>query len=119
MTDRHDQVVETPSVKVSVSQGADITLTAPTGDITFVPGETVRLAASVSQGGADITKVEFFKNDELIGLDIVEGLFDTARPIGCDLVHPCFLSQAEENTKIVGREIAGRALYFPQPSFIL
>ncbi|MCH2592422.1 MAG: Ig-like domain-containing protein [Pedosphaera sp.] len=69
VTDRHGQVVETPSVKVAVSQGADITLTAPTGDITFVPGETVRLAASVSQGGADITKVEFFKNDELIGVD--------------------------------------------------
>ena len=69
VTDRHGQVVETPSVKVTISQGADITLTAPTGDITFVPGETVRLAASVSQGGADITKVEFFKNDELIGVD--------------------------------------------------
>jgi hypothetical protein len=69
VTDRHVQVVETPSVKVTVSQGADITLTAPTGDITFVPGETVRLVASVSQGGAAITKVEFFKNDQLIGVD--------------------------------------------------
>ena len=69
VTDRHVQVVETASVKVTVSQGADITLTAPTGDITFVPGETVRLAASVSQGGAAITKVEFFKNDQLIGVD--------------------------------------------------
>ena len=69
VTDRHVQVVETASVKVTVSQGADITLTAPTGDITFVPGETVRLAASVSQGGAAITQVEFFKNDQLIGVD--------------------------------------------------
>ena len=69
VTDRHVQVVETASVKVTVSQGADITLTAPTGDITFVPGETVRLAATVSQGGAAITKVEFFKNDQLIGVD--------------------------------------------------
>jgi len=69
VTDRHVQVVETASLKVTVSQGADITLTAPTGDITFVPGETVRLAASVSQGGAAITKVEFFKNDQLIGVD--------------------------------------------------
>jgi len=69
VTDRHVQVVETASVKVTVSQGADITLTAPTGDITFVTGETVRLVASVSQGGAAITKVEFFKNDQLIGVD--------------------------------------------------
>ncbi|GIT04595.1 MAG: hypothetical protein CM1200mP29_00060 [Verrucomicrobiota bacterium] len=69
VTDRHGQVVETPSVKVAVSQGADITLTAPTGDITFVPGETVRLAASVSQGGADITKVDFFQERRVDWLD--------------------------------------------------
>ena len=69
VTDRHGQKVETGPVSVTVSLGADIMLTEPTADIAFAPGGTARLAADVSQGDAAITKVEFFKNDQLIGAD--------------------------------------------------
>ena len=69
VTDRHGQKVETAPVTITVSQGADITLTAPAEDIAFAPGGTTRLAASVTPGAAAITKVEFFKNDQLIGTD--------------------------------------------------
>ena len=69
VTDRHGQKVETAPVSITVSQGADITLTAPAEDIAFAPGGTTRLAASVTPGDAAITKVEFFKNDQLIGAD--------------------------------------------------
>ncbi|SVA97351.1 uncharacterized protein METZ01_LOCUS150205, partial [marine metagenome] len=70
VTDRHGQKVETGPVLVTVSLGADITLTEPTADIAFAPGGTARLAADVSQGDAAIIKVEFFKNDQLIGADV-------------------------------------------------
>ena len=69
VTDRHGQKVETAPVTITVSQGADITLTEPTADIAFAPGGTARLTASVTPGTAAITKVEFFKNDQLIGTD--------------------------------------------------
>ncbi|HIL73458.1 MAG TPA: hypothetical protein EYG44_04445, partial [Verrucomicrobia bacterium] len=69
VTDRHGQKVETTPVTITVSQGAGITLTAPAEDIAFAPGGTAKLAASVTQGDAAITKVEFFKNDKLIGAD--------------------------------------------------
>ena len=69
MTDYHNQVVTTPPVSITVSQGAAITLTEPVADIAFDPGGTVRLAATVTPGAAPITKIEFFKNDRLIGVD--------------------------------------------------
>ena len=69
VTDRHGQKVETAPVSITVSQGSDITLTAPAEDIAFAPSGTTRMAASVTPGDAAITKVEFFKNDQLIGAD--------------------------------------------------
>ena len=69
VTDYHNQVVTTPPVSITVSQGAAITLTEPVADIAFAPGGTARLAATVTPGAAAITKIEFFKNDRLIGAD--------------------------------------------------
>ena len=69
VTDYHYQVVTTPPVSITVSHGAAITLTEPAADIAFAPGGTARLAASVTQGDAAITKVEFFRNDQLIAAD--------------------------------------------------
>ncbi|MDP6794769.1 MAG: Ig-like domain-containing protein, partial [Verrucomicrobiota bacterium] len=72
VTDYHYQVVTTVPASITVSQGAGIALTQPTADIAFAPGGTARLAAAVTPGAAAITKVEFFKNDELIGADTEE-----------------------------------------------
>ena len=69
VTDFHYQVVTTAPASVTVTQGAEIALTAPAADIAFAPGGTTRLAASVTQGAAAISKVEFFKNNQLIGTD--------------------------------------------------
>ena len=67
VTDRHRQTVETEPVTIQVLQGAAITLAEPAGSIAVKPGATTRLAANVEQGSAAIAKVEFFKNDQLIG----------------------------------------------------
>ena len=69
VSDYHNQVVTTPPASITVSQGAGIALTEPTADIAFAPGGTARLAAAVTPGAAAITKVDFFKNNQLIGAD--------------------------------------------------
>ena len=69
VTDRHRQTVETEQVTIQVLQGASVALVQPAGNIAVKPGETTRLMAEVAAGSSAVTKVEFFKNDQLIGVD--------------------------------------------------
>ena len=69
VTDRHRQTVETEQVTIQVLQGASVALVQPAGNIAVKPGETTRLTAEVAAGSSAVTKVEFFKNDQLIGVD--------------------------------------------------
>ena len=69
VTDRHRQTVETEQVTIQVLQGASVALVQPAGNIAVKPGETTRLTAEVAAGSSAVTKVEFFKNDQLIGTD--------------------------------------------------
>ena len=69
MTDRHRQTVETEPVTIQVLQGAFVALVQPETNIAVKPGGTTRLEAEVQAGSAAVAKVEFFKNDQLIGTD--------------------------------------------------
>ena len=67
VTDRHRQTVETEPITIQVLQGASVALVQPAANIAVKPGGTTRLEADVEAGSAAIAKVEFFKNDQLIG----------------------------------------------------
>ncbi|MDD9866287.1 MAG: Ig-like domain-containing protein, partial [Verrucomicrobiales bacterium] len=69
VTDRHRQTVETEPVTIQVLQGAFVALVQPETNIAVKPGGTTRLEAEVQAGSAAVAKVEFFKNDQLIGTD--------------------------------------------------
>ena len=69
VTDRHRQTVETEPITIQVLQGASVALVQPAANIAVKPGGTTRLEADVEAGSAAIAKVEFFKNDQLIGTD--------------------------------------------------